>query len=189
MKIATCHFNRIGMCRTGKRRSNGRPTSVCRRRLRTVVASLALQSPGLSWCPGLGRLLASAALLRMAPGSGTDCQRSSEHQNCRWLHWSASSRPTCSSTRQLWLQLWVSCTVVRHCCTASSASTTDVQTRLDAHRRGRTKLRWHMALKCALLWSACLVYLCVSCSEFHELWQVTQYVDANAGRNSLLSIS
>jgi len=41
-------------------------TSVCRRRLRTVVASLALQSPGPSWCPGLGRLLSSAALLRMA---------------------------------------------------------------------------------------------------------------------------
>jgi len=70
------------------------PTSVCRRRLRTVVASLALQSPGPSWCPGLGRLLASAALLRLAPGPGTDYQRPSDHQNCRSLHSCASSRPT-----------------------------------------------------------------------------------------------
>ena len=66
-----------------------------RRRLRTVVASLALQSPGLSWCPGLRRLLASAALLRMAAGPGTDYQRLCDHQNCRCLHSSASSRPTC----------------------------------------------------------------------------------------------
>ena len=48
-----------------------------------------------SWCsPGLGRLLASAALLRMAPGPGTDYQRHSDHQNGRSLHSSASSRPT-----------------------------------------------------------------------------------------------
>jgi len=53
------------------------PTSVCRRHLRTVVASLALQYAGSSWCPGLGRLLASAALLRMAPGPGTDYHCSS----------------------------------------------------------------------------------------------------------------
>jgi len=43
----------------------------------------------------------------------------------------------CSSTKQCWLQLWVSslsCTVVRRCgdCTASSATTTNVQTRLDS---------------------------------------------------------
>ena len=62
------------------------PTSVCRRRLRTVVASLALQSPGSSWCAGLGRLLASAVWLRMAPGPGTDYQRPSDHQNCHWLY-------------------------------------------------------------------------------------------------------
>jgi len=37
----------------------------------------------------------------------------------------------CSSTRQCWLQLWVSCTVVRRCCdcTTSSAPTTNVPTR------------------------------------------------------------
>jgi len=53
--------------------------------------------------------------------------------NCRFLHSSTSSRPTCSSTRQCWLQLWVSCTVVRCCrdCTASMAPTTNVQTQLD----------------------------------------------------------
>ena len=74
----------------------GRP--LCRRRLRTAVATLALQSPGPSWCPGLGRLLACAALLRMAPRPGTDYQRPSDHRNCRSLHSSASSRPTCSCT-------------------------------------------------------------------------------------------
>ena len=109
------------------------PTSVCRRRLRTAVATLALQSPGPSWCPGLGRLLACAVLLRMTPGPGTDYKRPSDHQNCRSLHSSASSRPTRSSTRQCRLQLWVSCTVVRRCCdcTASSAPTP----RLDSTRQ------------------------------------------------------
>jgi len=48
------------------------PTSVCRRRLRTAVASFTLQSPGPSWCPGLGRPLTSTSLLRMAPGPRTD---------------------------------------------------------------------------------------------------------------------
>ena len=46
---------------------------------------------GLSWCPGLGRL---QALLRTAPGPGTDYQRPSDHQNRRYLHSSASARPT-----------------------------------------------------------------------------------------------
>ena len=71
------------------------PTCVWLLRLRTVVANLALQSPGSSWWPGLGRLLASAALLCMAPGFGTDYPWLSDHQNCRRLHSSASSRPTC----------------------------------------------------------------------------------------------
>jgi len=44
-----------------------------------------MQSPVPSWCPGLGRLLASATLLRMASGPGTDYQRPSDHQNCRPL--------------------------------------------------------------------------------------------------------
>jgi len=47
---------------------------------------------------------------RFAPGSGTDYQRPSDQQNCRSLHSRARSRPTCSSTRQCWLQLWVSYT-------------------------------------------------------------------------------
>ena len=37
------------------------------------------------WCRGFGRLQASAALLRMVPGPGTDQQRPSDHQNCRSL--------------------------------------------------------------------------------------------------------
>jgi len=37
------------------------------------------------WCRGFGRLQASAALLRIVPGPGTDYQRPSDHQNCRSL--------------------------------------------------------------------------------------------------------
>ena len=50
--------------------------------------------------------------------------------------------------RQCWLQLWVSCTIVRRCCdcTASSAPTTNVQTRLDSRKRlishGSLPRRW-----------------------------------------------
>ena len=33
------------------------------------------------------------------------CPRPSDHQNCRCIRSNASSRPTCSSTRQCWLQL------------------------------------------------------------------------------------
>jgi len=46
---------------------------------------------------------------------------------------SAQDPLVCSSTRQCWLQLWVSCTIVRCCCdcTASSALTTII-TRLDS---------------------------------------------------------
>ena len=105
------------------------PTCVCQRSLWMFVASLALQSPGPSWCPGLGRLLASTSLLRMAPGPGTDYQWPSDHQNCSSLH-SSTTPLVCSSTRQCWLQLRVSCTIVWRCCdcTASSAPTTNVQT-------------------------------------------------------------
>ena len=113
------------------------PTSVCRRRLRTVVASLALQSPGPCWCPGLGRLLASAALLRTVPGPGTDLEPTSHGRPitrtvARFVQAPAQDPLVCSSTRQCWLQLWVSCTVVRRCCdcTVSSAPTTNLQTRL-----------------------------------------------------------
>jgi len=55
----------------------------------------------------------------------------------RFIQAPAQDPLVCSSTRQCsWLQLWVSCTVVRRCCdcTASSAPTTNVQTRLDTDR-------------------------------------------------------
>ena len=89
------------------------------RRLRAVVASLALQSPGSFWCAGLGRLLASAVWLRVAPGPGTDYQRPSDHQNCHWLYSKRQLKSSltsvdvrrldvCSSTRQCRLQLRVS---------------------------------------------------------------------------------
>jgi len=40
----------------------------------------------------------------------------------------ASTRPTCASTRQCWLKLWVMCTILWCCCdcTARSAPTTNV---------------------------------------------------------------
>jgi len=53
----------------------------------------------------------------------------------RFIQAPAQDPLVCSSTRQCsWLQLWVSCIVVRRCCdcTASSAPTTNVQTRLDS---------------------------------------------------------
>ena len=108
-------------------------TSLCRRCLRTVVASLALQSPGLSWCPELGRPLASAAPgLPSAHGPGTDGPRITRTV-ALLLQAPAQDSFVCSSTRQCWLQLWVLCTIVQRCCdcTASSASTTNVQTRLN----------------------------------------------------------
>ena len=51
----------------------------------------------------------------------------------RFIQAPAQDPLVCSSTRQCWLQLWVSCTVVRLCCdcTASSAPTTNVLTPLD----------------------------------------------------------
>ena len=113
---------------------------LCRRRLRTVVASLALQSPGPSWCPGLGRLLASAALLCMAPGPGTDycavptALRSPElslasfkRQLKTHLSVPALDSAGCSCECRVPLSH-------RRCCdcTASSAPTTNVQTGLDA---------------------------------------------------------
>jgi len=73
------------------------PTSVCRRRLRTVVASLALQFPGLSWwSPGLRRLLASAALLRTRNRLSAALQS----PELSLASFKRHSIPTCSSTRQ-----------------------------------------------------------------------------------------
>jgi len=84
------------------------PTSVCRRHLRTVAARLTVQSPGHSKCPGTRTSTGQRSFAAYGPGPGTDYQR----------------------------QLWVSCTIVQSCCdcTASSASTTNVQTRLDSTR-------------------------------------------------------
>jgi len=95
---------------------------VCWVHLRTAVASLALQSPGLSWC-------------RTSTGQrrfGTDYPRLFDRQNSRCLHSSARSRPTCSRTRQCWLQLWVSCTVVRRCCDCTASSAQLRMSRLDS---------------------------------------------------------
>ena len=112
--------------------SPGAATSVCRRRLRTVVASLALQSPGPSWCPGLGHLLASPANCCVWPQdlepttNGPPITRTV----ARFIQAPAQDPLVCcSNTRQCWLQLRVSCCD----CTASSAPTTNVlQTRLDS---------------------------------------------------------
>jgi len=67
-------------------------------------------------------------LLCFATGPKTDYQRPFDHQNCRSLYSSASTRPTCSSTRQCWLKLWVTCTILWCCCdcTARLAPTTNV---------------------------------------------------------------
>jgi len=76
------------------------------------------------------------ALLRMSPGPGTDYTNGPPITRtvARFVQAPAQDPLVCSSTRQCWLQLWVSCTVVRRCCdcTTSSAPTTNLQTRLDS---------------------------------------------------------
>jgi len=106
------------------------PTSVCRRRLRMVVASLALQSPGPSWCsPGFGSLLASAALLR----TWNRLSAALQSPELSLASFKRHSRPTCSSTKQC--SYGVSCAIVRRCCDCTACSTpiTNVQTRLDSN--------------------------------------------------------
>ena len=107
------------------------PTSVCRRRLRTVVASLVLQSPGLSWCPGLGRLLASAASLCMTQETALRSPELSLASFKRQLktHLSVPALDSAGCS--------CGCRVPsshRRCCdcTASSAPTTNVQIRLES---------------------------------------------------------
>jgi len=66
----------------------------------------------------------------MALGPGTDYQRPSDHRNCHLLHSSASSRRTCSTSRQCWLQCW--CFVPSSwCCCDCTASFAPDSTRLD----------------------------------------------------------
>jgi len=122
------------------------PASVCRRRLgRSSPVSLWLcslrGSPGaldsdvhwpaqLCWVrfqdlkPTTNRITRTVALFIQVP--------------LRQLKKVKTHLIVCSSTRhrQCWLQLWVSCTIVRRCCdcTANSASTKNVQTRLDSTR-------------------------------------------------------
>jgi len=70
----------------------------CRLQLQPVVVSHVLRCLGLSWYPGPGHRPANAASLSMAPEPGTDYHQPSNCQNGRYLHSSASSRPTSSST-------------------------------------------------------------------------------------------
>jgi len=102
--------------------------SVCRRRLRTATASLALQFPGHPGALDSDVYWPAQPLLCFARGPETEYQRPFDHQNCRSLYSSASTRLTCSSTRQCWLKLWVTCTILWRCCdyTARSAPTTNV---------------------------------------------------------------
>ena len=63
----------------------------------------------------------------------------------RFIQAPAQNPLVCCSTRRCWLQPWVSCAIVRHCCdcTASSAPTTSVHTRLDSTRlANNASLRW-----------------------------------------------
>ena len=62
----------------------------------------------------------------MAPGPGTTTHALRSPELSLSILAPAQDPLVCSSTRQCWLQLWVSCTVVRRCCdcTTSSAPTT-----------------------------------------------------------------
>ena len=114
------------------------------------VSLCSLRGPG-SWCPGLGRLLASAALPRSAPGPGADYQRPSDHQNCRSLHSSASSRPT--RLFQYYRQVLAAAVgvVCRRCCdgTASSARSSFDTTRAVPSLQPRNEAE--LALVCNVL--------------------------------------
>jgi len=112
------------------------PTSMCRRLLRTAVdgrpSPVSLCS--LRGSPGAldSDVYRSAQLLNnLEPTTnGSSITRT----NAVFIQAPAQDPLVCSSTRQCSLQLWVSCTVVRRCCdcTASSAPTTNVQTRLNS---------------------------------------------------------
>ena len=136
-RCTDAHSTTGSVCRT--QRHVTWPTCVCAGGVygrSSPVSLCSLRGPG-SWCPGLGRLLASAALLCMAAGPGTDCQRPSDHQNCLSLHSSVISRPTRSSVPALdsadcSCECRVPSSHRRYCdCTASSAPSINVQTRLD----------------------------------------------------------
>ena len=88
--------------------------------------------PAYPGCPGIEAVNAAARLvsvarrhdhitpilatLSMAPEPGTDYRQPSDCQNCRYLHSSASSRPTSSSTSVLVVAMSRICTAVRRCC-------------------------------------------------------------------------
>ena len=86
----------------------------------------AVSPPGLSWCPGHGRLLASAALLRMSSERGFSVTRTV----ALFIQAPAPDPLVCSSTKQCWLQLWVSCTIVRRRCDCAARSAPTVPTQL-----------------------------------------------------------
>jgi len=58
-----------------------------------------LWCPELSWCPGLGFRLNSAALLCAVLEPGPDYSQHFDHQNLRCSHSLVSSRPICSTTK------------------------------------------------------------------------------------------
>jgi len=81
-----------------------------------IGCARALQSPGPSWCPGWthGHVYWPAQLCRVWPQdlepttNGPPITRTVAH----FIQAPAQDPLVCFSTRQCWLQLWVSCTVV-----------------------------------------------------------------------------
>jgi len=135
--------------------SPGRPPCVGGVYGRSSPVSLCSLRGSVSWCPGLGRLLGQrsfavccsrtwnrlpTALRSPELSLGSFKRQLKTHLSVPHTHRISVPGPSCSSTRQCWLQLWVSCRVPsshRRCCdcTASSAPTTNVQTRLDSISR------------------------------------------------------
>ena len=56
----------------------------------------------------------------------------------RFIQVPAQDPLVCSSTRQCWLQLWVSCAVVRRCCDCTSSSAPTTKSRLDMNHLENT---------------------------------------------------
>jgi len=121
--------------------------------IRTVVASLGLQSLGPSWCPGLGRLLASAALLaeygpRTMEQPTTNCP--SITRTVAFFIQAPAQGPPVSALLVDSAGCSCGCRVhiARLCCdfTASLAPTTNIQTRLLQKHSTRQKPTLHRLL-------------------------------------------
>jgi len=87
---------------------------------------------------------ASATLLHLAPGPGTDYQRPSDHQNCHSFHSRASSRPT--GLFQHWTVMAAAVSVVYRRPIGAVVTVQRVRRRLQMSRLDSTRLNFCVQL-------------------------------------------